>query len=50
MMLSMIVLLYVAGRIGYEVGGPLWAAAPIVLFLAIEAVLFWATSRKEPRK
>jgi len=43
MALSMIVLLYVAGRIGYEVAGPIGAAAPIVAFLAIEAYLFRAT-------
>ncbi len=43
MAVSMIVLLYVAGRFGYEVAGPAGAAAPIALFLAIEAVLFWAT-------
>jgi hypothetical protein len=43
MALSLIVLLYVAGRIGYEVGGPVGAAVPIVAFLAIEAYLFRAT-------
>ena len=43
MALSIIVLLYVAGRIGYEVGGLVGAAAPVVAFLAIEAFLFRAT-------
>jgi hypothetical protein len=37
MALSLIILLYVAGRIGYEVGGLLGAAVPIVAFLVIEA-------------
>jgi hypothetical protein len=43
MALSMIVLLYVAGRIGYEAGGLAGAAAPVVAFLGIEACLFRAT-------
>jgi hypothetical protein len=43
MALSMIVLLYVAWRIGYEVGGFVGAAVPVVAFLAIEAFLFRAT-------
>lgn len=43
MALSMIVLMYVAGRIGYEVGGSAGAAVPVVAFLAIEAFLFRAT-------
>ncbi len=43
MALSMIVLLYVAGRIGYEVGGFVGAAVPVVAFLAVEAFLFRAT-------
>jgi hypothetical protein len=43
MALSLIVLLYVAGRIGYEVGGLVGAAVPIVAFLALEAYLFRAT-------
>jgi hypothetical protein len=45
MALSMIVLLYVTGRIGYEVGGFVGAAVPVVAFLAIEAFLFRATRR-----
>jgi hypothetical protein len=43
MALSMIVLLYVAGRIGFEVGGLVGAAVPVVIFLVIEAFLFRAT-------
>ena len=43
MALSMIVLLYVAGRIGYEVGGFAGAAIPVVAFLVIEVCLFRAT-------
>jgi len=45
MALSMLVLLYVAARFGYEIGGAAGAIAPIAVFLAIEAVLFWTTSR-----
>lgn len=41
--LSLIVLLYVAGRIGYDAGGAIGAAVPVVAFLAIEAFLFRAT-------
>ena len=43
MALSLIVLLYVAGRIGYELGGFVGAAFPVVAFFAIEAYLFRAT-------
>jgi hypothetical protein len=43
MALSMIVLLYVACRIGYEGDGFVGAVVPVVAFLAIEAFLFWAT-------
>lgn len=46
--LSLIVLLYVAGRIGYEVGGFVGAAVPVAAFLAIEAYLFRATRPKPP--
>lgn len=46
--LSLIVLLYVAGRIGFDIGGYPGAAVPIVAFLAIEAVLVWATRRRRP--
>jgi hypothetical protein len=42
MALSLIVLLYVAGRIGFELGGFAGAAVPVVAFLAIEAFLFRA--------
>jgi hypothetical protein len=43
MAMSMIVLIYVVGRFGYEIAGVVGAAAPIVAFLAIEAVLFKTT-------
>jgi hypothetical protein len=43
MTLSLIVLLYVAGRIGYDIDGIVGAAVPVVAFLAIEAFLFRAT-------
>lgn len=46
MAMSMLVLLYVAGRFGYEIGGAPGAIAPIIIFIAIEGVLFWATSRR----
>ena len=49
MALSMIVLLYVASRIGREVAGLAGAILPVAAFLAIEAVLFLATRpRKHP--
>jgi hypothetical protein len=41
--LNLIVLLYVAGRIGYEIGGFVGAAAPVAAILAIEAFLLRAT-------
>ena len=41
--LSLIVLLYVAGQIGYEIDGFVGAAVPVVAFLAIEACLFRVT-------
>ncbi|MBO0710628.1 MAG: MAPEG family protein [Acetobacteraceae bacterium] len=45
MALSMIVLLYVAARIGFDLGGSAGAATPVVAFVAIEAFLFRATRR-----
>lgn len=41
--LSMVVLLYVAGRVGYECGGVIGAALPIAAFLVIEVFLFRVT-------
>lgn len=41
--LSMIVLLYVAGRIGYDLGGVIGAVVPVAAFLTIEVFLFRAT-------
>jgi hypothetical protein len=43
MALGVIVLLYVAARIGFEIGGFVGAAIPVLAFLAIEAFLFRAT-------
>ncbi|HWU77626.1 MAG TPA: MAPEG family protein [Rhodanobacter sp.] len=45
MMLSMLVLLYVTSRAGFDVAGSFGVAAVIVLFVAIEAFLFRATRR-----
>jgi hypothetical protein len=46
MALSMLVLLYVVARIGYEAGGVVGAVIPIVAFLGIEAILFTAARSK----
>ena len=43
MALSMIALLYVAGRIGFDVGGFVGAVVPVVVFLVLEVFLFRAT-------
>jgi hypothetical protein len=43
MAISMITLLYVVYRIGYDVGGVVTAVIPVALFLGIEAFLFRAT-------
>ena len=43
MALSLIVLLYVCACFGFELAGAVGAVAVIVLFLAIEAMLFWRT-------
>ncbi|CAM3779419.1 MAPEG family protein [Castellaniella denitrificans] len=48
MMLSMIVLLYVAARFGHEIAGVAGAVAPVAAFLLAEAVLFWGTRPQEP--
>lgn len=45
MALSMIVLLYVASRVGLDVAGAIGAAVVVGLFIAIEAFLFIATRR-----
>lgn len=47
MALSMIVLLYVAGRIGFDVAGAIGAAVPVLAFVAIEALLFRTTRRQQ---
>jgi hypothetical protein len=43
MMLSMLVLLYVCGRFGFELAGIGGAAVVLILFLGAEAILFWKT-------
>lgn len=43
MALSMVILLYVAGRFGYDLGGLAGAAVPVVAFLVIEVFLFRLT-------
>lgn len=43
MALSMILLIYVGARFGGELFGLPGAIAPVVLFLLIEALLFWTT-------
>jgi hypothetical protein len=48
MALSMIVLLYVVWRIGYDIGGVIGAAVPVAAFLAIEGFLFRATRPLPP--
>jgi hypothetical protein len=41
--MTLIILLYVAARIGGDVAGPIGTVVAIVLYLAVEAVLFWKT-------
>ena len=48
MMLSMLVLLYVCARFGFEIAGTVGATAPIVLFAGAEAVLVCATRPLRP--
>jgi len=48
MALGVIVLLYVVGRIGFEAGGFIGAAIPVLAFLAIEAFLFRTTRSLQP--
>lgn len=43
MAMSMLVLLYVGARFGYELGGIAGAIAPLACFLGIEGVLVWNT-------
>lgn len=47
MMLSMIVLLYVAARFGHEIAGVAGAVVPVAAFLLAEVVLFRGTRSKE---
>jgi uncharacterized MAPEG superfamily protein len=41
--ISMIVLIYVVSRFGFELAGTMGATVPVVLFFAVEAALFWWT-------
>jgi hypothetical protein len=43
MMQSMLVLLYVCAKIGYEIAGPAGAIAPLIVFGCVEVVLVRAT-------
>ena len=43
MVVSLLMLLYVAARVGDDVAGTAGAVAAVGLFLALEAVLFWKT-------
>ncbi|WCM22838.1 MAPEG family protein [Paraburkholderia bryophila] len=43
MAISMIVLLYVVSRFGYEIAGTIGGVVPLAAFVVIEAVLFWGT-------
>jgi hypothetical protein len=42
-MMSLLVLIYVVARFGYEIAGLPGAIAPVLAFLLIEVFLFWAT-------
>lgn len=50
MLQSMLVLLYVCARLGFDVAGPVGAALPVVAFLCIEAFLFYATRARASAK
>jgi uncharacterized MAPEG superfamily protein len=50
LVLGLVMLVYVCARFGYEVAGPWGAAAPVGLFLAIEAVLFLVTGPVRARR
>ena len=43
MVVSIVVLLYVCARFGFEIAGTVGAIVPLVLFGGAEGVLFWAT-------
>lgn len=47
MMINLIMLLYVVVRISYEVAGTVGAFASLLVFSAIEAVLFWTTRARK---
>ena len=48
MLQSMLVLLYLTSRFGYELGGRIGAAAPIFLFIMIDAFLVAVMRRRAP--
>jgi hypothetical protein len=48
MLVGLLVLLYVCARIGDDVAGPAGAAATVLAYLAIEAVLFRTTRAGDP--
>lgn len=48
MAISLVVLVYVIGRLGFEVAGWTGAAVPITAFSMIEAVLFWKAIPRDP--
>ena len=43
MVVSILVLLYVCTRFGFEIAGTVGAIVPLVLFVGAEGLLFWAT-------
>jgi hypothetical protein len=43
MVQSLIVLLYVSSRVGFDIAGPVGAGLPLVLFASVEVWLVWAT-------
>ena len=49
MLQSMVVLLYVAYRFGTDAYGKSAGIALLIIFAVIEAILFWAVSRREPQ-
>jgi hypothetical protein len=47
MAMSLLVLLYVAGRIGFELGGNAGMVAILAAFLLFEGLLFWTTRARD---
>lgn len=46
---SLLVLVYVCGKFGYEIAGPLGASVPIVIFAGVEACLVYMSARPARR-